>query len=129
VSEKSGNLQFIHGQRTTVLTDNPPKGNTVNKKLFSATAIALSLVAGSAFAAADGPDYNVAAAQSTVSRAEVAAQGVQAQREAHNLYGNADGNLDVTLANASTARQRAEVRAETIASLRIAGHDLVATPY
>jgi hypothetical protein len=111
-----------------VLTDNPPKGNTVNKKLFSATAIALSLVAGSAFAAADGPDYNVAAAQSTVSRAEVSAQGVQAQREAHDLYGNADGNLDVTVADVAPVRARDEVKAETIASLRV-GHDLVNTPY
>lgn len=101
----------------------------MNKKLFSTTAIALSLVAGSAFAAADGPDYNVAAAQaSTLSRAEVSAQAVQAQHEARGLYGTAEGNLDVTVAQTVPSRDRAEVRAETIVALR-ANHDLVATPY
>jgi hypothetical protein len=100
----------------------------VNKKLFSTAAVALSLVAGSAFAAADGPDYNVAAQASNLSRAEVSAQAVQAQHEARGLYGTADGNLDVTVAQTVPSRDRAQVKAETLVALR-ANHDLVNTPY
>lgn len=102
----------------------------MNKKIFSTAAVALSLAAGSAFAAADGPDYNIAAAQgSAVSRAEVNAQAVQAQQEARSLFAAPDGGVATAAATPGASRSRAEVKAETIDAIRVSGLELVNTPY
>ena len=101
----------------------------MNTKLFSATAIALSLVAGSAFAAgADGPSFpSFQAAQSgALTRAQVHAEAVQLRASAVNA--TADGSV-VTVQAAPLSRTRDAVKAEVARPVYISSTGNATTPY
>jgi len=105
-------------------------------KLFSTAAVAaIALVAGSAFAGPNGavfaaePSFDVAAKAGKLTRADVNAQAVQAQRQDRAIYGNVDGAQSITASAATPARSRDEVKAEAIQSLHASGYGNIATPY
>lgn len=99
-------------------------------KLFPATAIALSLVAGSAFAAgADGASFpSLQPAQAaTLTRAQVHAEAVQV-RNTQYAY-TADGSVVTVSTPAAAPRVRAAVKAEVAKPVLISATGNATTPY
>ena len=99
----------------------------MNTKLFS-SALALSLVAGSAFAAgADGPSFpSLNAVQfSAQAPAVVHTEATQAARV---VFVAADGSVD-TLPAAPAVRSRDAVKAEVLQAIRVGAIGNANTPY
>lgn len=99
-------------------------------KLFPATALALSLAAGSAFAAgADGPSFpSLQPAQlATLTRAQVHAEAVQV-RGTQYAY-TADGSVVAVTTPAPAPRVREAVRADASRPVLISSTGNATTPY
>lgn len=102
----------------------------MNTKLISTAAAILSVAAGSALAAADGADYKFTPAQaSTVTRAELKAEAVQANQESQRVFPDPEGEVaTAALTPAAVTRSRADVKAEAVEKVRVTHPGVVKTP-
>jgi len=102
----------------------------VNTKLISTAAAILSLAAGSALAAADGADYKFPPTQdSTVTRAELKAEAVQANQDSQRVFPDPNGEIaTAALTPAAATRSRADVKAEAVEKVRVNHPGIVKTP-